>query len=174
VYDRLLASPLDGERWDRLWLDLARYGEDQAHSFQPKLYPYGYFYRDWVVKAFNDDMPYDRFLTEQIAGDLVEGGDREARLAALGYFALGPVYYGNAKADELDDRIDTLCRGMLGLTPVRWDDRRHCPLHGGRLETDQPAQGQQDTDRFRFRQEGEAPRLRAGTLGSLPLPQGGR
>jgi cytochrome c553 len=130
VVDRLLASPQYGERWARHWLDLARYGEDQAHSFQPKLYPYGYFYRDWVVKAFNDDMPYDRFLTEQIAGDLVEGGDREARLAALGYFALGPVYYGNAKADELDDRIDTLCRGMLGLTVAcaRCHDHKFDPI----------------------------------------------
>jgi cytochrome c553 len=130
VVDRLLASPQYGERWARHWLDLARYGEDQAHSFQPKLYPYGYFYRDWVVKALNSDMPYDRFLTEQLAADLLDEPNREERLAALGYFALGPVYYGNAKADELDDRIDTLCRGMLGLTVAcaRCHDHKFDPI----------------------------------------------
>src|SRR5262249_24822110 len=57
VIDRLLASPAYGERYARHWLDLARYGEDQAHSFQPRLYPNGFRYRDWLVKALNDDMP---------------------------------------------------------------------------------------------------------------------
>ena len=73
VVDRLLASPHYGERWGRYWLDVARYGEDQAHSFQPRLYPNGYRYRDWVVRALNRDIPYDRFVLEQIAGDLIEG-----------------------------------------------------------------------------------------------------
>ena len=72
VVDRLLASPHYGERWGRHWLDVARYGEDQAHSFQPRLYPYGYRYRDWLIRAFNRDMPYDRFILEQIAGDLLD------------------------------------------------------------------------------------------------------
>ena len=76
VVDRLLASPHYGERWGRYWLDVARYGEDQAHSFQPRLYPHGYRYRDWVVRAFNRDLPYDQFVVEQIAGDLIEGPDR--------------------------------------------------------------------------------------------------
>jgi cytochrome c553 len=114
--DRLLASPHYGERWGRHWLDVARYGEDQAHTFAARLYPSGFRYRDWVVKSLNDDMPYDRFLMEQVAGDLLDGPKREERLAALGYFAIGPVYYGKAVADELDDRVDTLSRGMLGLT----------------------------------------------------------
>ena len=130
VVDRLLASPHYGERWARHWLDVARYGEDQAHSFQPRLFPYGYRYRDWLVKALNSDMPYDRFLTEQIAGDLIDGPDREDRLAAVGYFALGPHYYGNAIAEELDDRVDTLCRGMLGLTVAcaRCHDHKFDPI----------------------------------------------
>jgi len=130
VVDRLLASPQYGERWARHWLDVARYGEDQAHTFAAKLFPYGHFYRDWVVKALNNDMPYDRFLTEQLAADLLDEPNREDRLAALGYFALGPVYYGNAKADELDDRIDTLCRGMLGLTVAcaRCHDHKFDPI----------------------------------------------
>ena len=73
VVDRLLASPHYGERWGRHWLDVARYGEDQAHTFQARKYPDGFRYRDWVVEAFNADLPYDRFVTEQIAGDLLDG-----------------------------------------------------------------------------------------------------
>jgi mono/diheme cytochrome c family protein len=130
VVDRLLASPHYGERWGRHWLDVARYGEDQAHTFQAKLYPYGYRYRDWVVNALNRDMPYDRFVLEQIAGDLLDGPGRDERLAALGYFALGPVYYGRAVFDELDDRVDTLCRGFLGLTVAcaRCHDHKFDPI----------------------------------------------
>ena len=79
MVDRLLASPHYGERWGRHWLDVARYGEDQAHSFQPRLYPHGYRYRDWVVAAFNADMPYDRFILEQMAGDLLDEPRPNAR-----------------------------------------------------------------------------------------------
>ncbi|MDR3634595.1 MAG: DUF1549 domain-containing protein [Isosphaeraceae bacterium] len=130
VIDRLLASPHYGERWGRHWLDVARYGEDQAHTFEARVYPNGYRYRDWVVKALNADMPYDRFVSLQIAGDLLDGPDRDDRLAATGYFALGPVYYGGAVYDELDDRVDTLCRGFLGLTVAcaRCHDHKFDPI----------------------------------------------
>ncbi len=130
VVDRLLASPRYGERWGRHWLDVARYGEDQAHTFEARLYPNGFRYRDWVVRALNDDMPYDQFVTEQIAGDLIDGPGRDDRLAALGFFALGPVYYGNAIADERDDRVDTLSRGFLGLTVscARCHDHKFDPI----------------------------------------------
>jgi hypothetical protein len=131
VIDELLASPHYGERWGRHWLDVARYGEDQAHTFQARLYPNGYRYRDWVVKAFNDDMPYDRFIKEQIAADLLDGPDRRDNLAALGFFALGPVYYGDQKKlDQYDDRIDTLTRGFLGLTVAcaRCHDHKFDPI----------------------------------------------
>jgi cytochrome c553 len=130
VVDRLLASPHYGERWSRHWLDVARYGEDQAHSFQPRKYPDGFRYRDWVVRAFNTDLPYDRFVLEQIAGDLLDGPDRVGRLAATGFFAVGPVYYGRATADELDDRVDTLARGFLGLTVAcaRCHDHKFDPI----------------------------------------------
>ena len=130
VVDRLLASPRYGERWGRHWLDVARYGEDQAHTFEARKYPYGYRYRDWVVQALNQDLPYDRFLLEQVAGDLLEGPGRDDRLAALGLFALGPVYYGRAIYDELDDRVDTLCRGVLGLTVAcaRCHDHKFDPI----------------------------------------------
>ena len=132
VVDRLLASPHYGERWGRHWLDVARYGEDQAHTFEARLYPHGYKYRDWVTKALNDDLPYDQFLIDQIAGDLVDVDKpgKDDRLAALGFFALGPVYYGGAVYDELDDRVDTLTRGTLGLTVAcaRCHDHKFDPI----------------------------------------------
>jgi mono/diheme cytochrome c family protein len=116
VIDRLLASPHYGERWGRHWLDVARYGEDQAHTFEARHYPDGFRYRDWVVRALNADKPYDRFVMEQIAGDLLEGDDRAERLAATGLFALGPVYYGRATADEIDDRVAPLNVGRKQRT----------------------------------------------------------
>lgn len=131
VVDRLLASPHYGERWARHWLDIARYGEDQAHTFEARRYPQGFRYRDWVVRAFNDDMPFDRFVTEQIAADLLDTPDRLENLPALGFFAVGPVYYGDRnKLDQIDDRIDTLTRGFLGLTVAcaRCHDHKFDPI----------------------------------------------
>ncbi len=139
VIDRLLASPHYGERWGRHWLDVARYGEDQAHTFQARMYPNAYRYRDWVVNSLNNDLPYDRFLAAQIAGDLLPGADDAAKkesAAALGLFALGPVYYADnnaakqAQADEWDDRVDTLTRGVLGLTVAcaRCHDHKFDPI----------------------------------------------
>jgi cytochrome c553 len=131
VVDRLLASPRYGERWARHWLDVARYGEDQAHTFQARKYPNGYRYRDWLIRAFNADMPYDRFIKEQIAADLLGEPNPADCLPALGFFALGPVYYGDPKKlDQLDDRIDTLTRGFLGLTVAcaRCHDHKFDPI----------------------------------------------
>ncbi|MBL8826083.1 MAG: DUF1553 domain-containing protein, partial [Planctomycetaceae bacterium] len=141
LIDRLLASPHYGERWARHWLDVARYGEDQAHTFAARLYKSGYRYRDWLIEAFNQDIPFDRFVMEQIAGDLIDDAAtplavRQQRLPALGFFALGPVYYADAgcaqkaKTDEYDDRIDTLCRGFLGLTVscARCHDHKFDPI----------------------------------------------
>jgi cytochrome c553 len=132
VVDRLLANPHYGERWARHWLDVARYGEDQAHTFQARKYPEGYRYRDWLIKAFNDDLPYDRFITEQLAADLLtEDPDRLQNLPALGFFACGPVYYGDAKKlDQYEDRIDTLMRGLQGLTVAcaRCHDHKFDPI----------------------------------------------
>ena len=131
VVDRLLASPHYGERWGRYWLDIARYGEDQAHSFEPRLYPQGFRYRDWVAHALNADMPYDRFVRAQIAADLTNEPDSKENLPALGFFATGPVYYGDSKMfDQYDDRIDTLSRGFLGLTVAcaRCHDHKFDPI----------------------------------------------
>ena len=113
------------------WMDVARYAEDQAHSFQPRLYPNGFRYRDWLIQAFNQDLPYDRFIVEQIAGDLLDEPGQRQRLSALGFFALGPVYYGDQKMfDQYDDRIDTLSRGVLGLTIAcaRCHDHKFDPI----------------------------------------------
>lgn len=136
VIAHLLDSPHYGERWGRHWLDVARYGEDQAHTFKARRYPRGYLYRDWVVQSLNADMPYDEFVRQQIAGDLLDGPDRHTRIAPLGLFALGPVYYAEnvekakATADEWDDRIDTLTRGVLGLTVAcaRCHDHKYDPI----------------------------------------------
>src|SRR6516225_1685988 len=126
VVDRLLASPHYGERWGRIWLDVARYGEDDYRSLNPnpkgyRPYPNAYAYRDWVIQAFNDDMPFDKFVTAQIAGDLVDPKDRPKMLAGTGFLGLGPWYYDNGafeitRADERHDRVDAVSRGFLGLT----------------------------------------------------------
>lgn len=137
VVDRLLQSPHYGERWGRYWLDVARYSEDQAHTFSVTPNTNGYLYRDWVVSAFNTDLPFDRFVQLQIAGDLLEmpEAERLQQLPALGYFGLGAQYYKNtdaakAAADELDDRVDTLTRGFLGLTVscARCHDHKFDPI----------------------------------------------
>ncbi len=137
VVDRLLASPHYGERWGRYWLDVARYAEDQAHTFAVVPNTFAWRYRDWVIGALNEDMPYDRFVKMQIAADLVDKDDaaRVKNLPALGFFGLGAQYYKNtdaakATADELDDRVDTLTRGFLGLTVscARCHDHKFDPV----------------------------------------------
>jgi cytochrome c553 len=131
VVERLLESPHYGERWARHWLDIARYGEDQAHTFQSRKYPQGFRYRDWLIQSFNRDLPYDEFIKQQIAADLLPGENKRERLPALGFFALGPVYYGDRqKLDQYDDRIDTLTRGFLGLTVAcaRCHDHKFDPI----------------------------------------------
>lgn len=137
VIDRLLASPHYGERWGRHWLDVARYAEDQAHTFAVKPNGSAFRYRDWVVAALNADMPYDRFVKMQIAADSLAKNAAEptADIAALGLFGLGAQYYKNsdaakASADELDDRVDVLTRGFLGLTVscARCHDHKFDPI----------------------------------------------
>jgi len=137
VISRLLQSRHYGERWGRYWLDVARYAEDQAHTFAVRKNTNGYRYRDWVIAALNSDMPYDQFVRLQIAGDLI-GPESEGsydHLVALGLFGLGAQYYKNsdaakAAADELDDRVDTLTRGFLGLTVscARCHDHKFDPI----------------------------------------------
>ena len=140
VIDRLLASPRYGETWGRLWLDVARYGEDDYRSLDPMRrgynpYPNAHLYRDWVIRAFNDDLPYDQFVTAQLAADLLEGPDRVRHLPALGFLGLGPWYYDNGaveitRADERHDRVDAVSRGFLGFTVgcARCHDHKYDPI----------------------------------------------
>ena len=98
LVDRLLASPQYGERWGRYWLDVARYADDRLDSDVELPYPNSFRYRDWVIDAFNKDMPYDRFVKEQIGGDGI----------GLGFYGLSP--------ELTDDKVDVTTRGFLGLT----------------------------------------------------------
>jgi hypothetical protein len=136
VVDQLLASPHYGERVARMWLDLARYAEDQAHIVgkdESLFYPNAYLYRDWVISALNSDMPYDRFVQLQLAADLLEGDD-SPNAAALGLIGLGPKYYGRRSmqvmSDEWEDRVDIVGRGLLGLTVAcaRCHDHKFDPI----------------------------------------------
>ncbi|MCC7234627.1 MAG: PSD1 domain-containing protein [Bryobacterales bacterium] len=108
VVDRLLASPRYGERWGRHWLDVARYADEKYSSTEDAPYPNAWRYRDWVIQAMNADMPYDRFLKAQIAGDLFDPQNKERYIGGLGFFSLSP--------EQQDDRVDALSRGLLGLT----------------------------------------------------------
>lgn len=136
VVQRLLASPHFGERWARMWLDIARYAEDQAHivgNNKSLFYPNAYLYRDWVIDAFNNDMPYDRFVSLQLAADVIEP-DSDQHRASLGFLGLGPKYYDRGrlavKAEEWEDRVDTVTRGLLGLTVAcaRCHDHKYDPI----------------------------------------------
>ncbi len=118
VVDRLLASPRYGERWGRHWLDVARYADtkDGVLMFgDDRVRPYAYTYRDYVIRAFNEDLGFDRFVHEQLAADVVAPKDQSWRLAAMGFLTLGRMFDNNFY-DQIDDRIDTVTRGFLGLT----------------------------------------------------------
>jgi len=118
VVDRLLASPRYGERWGRNWLDVARYADTKDLVLlygRDALRPYAYTYRDYVIRAFNEDLPFDQFVRDQLAADLVEPKLPSWRLAALGFLTLGRLFDNNPH-DQIDDQIDTVSRGLLGLT----------------------------------------------------------
>jgi hypothetical protein len=118
VVERLLASPSYGECWGRHWLDVARYADtkDLVLAYgKDALRPYAYTYRDYVIRAFNDDLPFDQFVQDQLAADLVSPAVPRWRLAALGFLTLGRMFDNNPH-DQIDDQIDTTTRGLLGLT----------------------------------------------------------
>jgi hypothetical protein len=120
VIDRLLASPRYGERMGRLWLDVARYSDDRLDSERDNPYPASFRYRDWVIQAMQNDLPYDVFVKAQIAGDQLP--DREKYQAALGFYALSP--------EMQDDRVDATSRGFLGLTVAcaQCHDHKYDPI----------------------------------------------
>ncbi len=108
VVDRLLASPRYGERWARYWLDVARYSDDVFNSTTDEPYPNSFRYRDWVIRAFNEDMPYNLFVKAQIAGDAITASDPAKYRPGLGFFGLSP--------EMQDDRVEATTKGFLGLT----------------------------------------------------------
>lgn len=130
VVERLLASPHYGENWARHWLDVARYSDTKGYVYgrEEKNWVHATPYRDWVVRALNDDMPYDRFLLLQIAADQVEPGGAP-NLAAMGFLTLGRRFLGVTQ-DIIDDRIDVLMRGTQGLTVAcaRCHDHKFDPI----------------------------------------------
>ena len=133
LIDRLLASPHYGERWARHWLDLARFAETDGFEHDA-VRPNSWRYRDYVVKAFNDDKPYDRFIREQIAGDELWPGDPEA-LVATGFNLLGPDMVDSSdqiqrRHNTLNDMTDTVALTFLGLTMgcARCHDHKFEPI----------------------------------------------
>jgi mono/diheme cytochrome c family protein len=144
VVDRLLASPHYGERWARIWMDLARYSDtkgDAPRRDDPR-FPHAWTYRDYLIDAFNSDKPYSVFVTEQIAADLLVKQEIEAaklkrqdaptdqsKLAALGFLTLGNRHDGR-RNDIIDDQIDVISKGFLGLTIscARCHDHKFDPI----------------------------------------------
>ena len=131
VLDRLLSSPRYGERWGRYWLDVARYADTKGYlaGNESRNFPYSYTYRDWVIGAMNADLPYDQFIIQQIAGDQIATKENPAPNAALGFLTLGRRFLNN-QPDIIDDRIDVVCRGLMGLTVgcARCHDHKFDPI----------------------------------------------
>ncbi|WP_367874480.1 PSD1 and planctomycete cytochrome C domain-containing protein [Luteolibacter sp. Populi] len=135
--DRLLASRGFGERWGRHWLDIARYGESTGPSRNIP-YPHAWKYRDYVLDAVAKDVPFDRFIREQIAGDLLPAADdasRDRQLTATGFLALGVKdvnqrFKVRFQMDNVDEKIDTVTRSVLGLTVscARCHDHKFDPV----------------------------------------------
>jgi hypothetical protein len=115
--DKFLASPRFGERWGRHWLDLARYADSKGYlaGGSSRLYPFAYTYRDWVIRAFNEGLPYDEFVSKQLAADLMVNSRNHPDLAALGFLTVGPRFL-NRRHLIIDDRIDVVTRGLMGFT----------------------------------------------------------
>ena len=136
VIDRLLASPHYGERWGRHWLDLARYADSGGYEFDYDR-PHAWRYRDYVIKSFNEDKPYNRFIIEQLASDQLDGVDVKANPEALvptGFVRNGPTVDNanneETRMDELDDMVTTTSSVFLGLTVgcARCHDHKYDPI----------------------------------------------
>ncbi len=135
--DQLLASPQFGERWGRHWLDVARYADNTGRAWNAPL-TYAWRYRDWVIDALNADKPYDRFVTEQLAGDLLPAkliAEARSQRIATGFLALGAhdlqnLSYEQFMLDGIDDQIDVTTRALLGLSVAcaRCHDHKYDPV----------------------------------------------
>jgi cytochrome c553 len=130
LVDQLLESPHYGERWGRYWLDVARYADNKGYVFfEETSFPWSHTYRDWVIEAFNNDMPFNRMIELQLAADLAPGPKDPGALAALGFLTIGGHFMNNVH-DIFDDRIDVVSRGLLGLTAscARCHDHKYDPI----------------------------------------------
>ena len=132
LVDSLLASPRYGERWGRYWLDVARYADTKDGVLMygdNRIRPFAYTYRDYVIRAFNDDKPFDRFIHEQLAADQLGLPPDAPELAAMGFLTLGRMFDRN-RHDVIDDQIDVVTRGFLGLTAscARCHDHKFDPI----------------------------------------------
>lgn len=128
LVDEYLASPQFGERWARHWLDVSRYADTKGYVFrEDRNYPDAWRYREWVIGALNKDLPYNEFVIKQIAADLVS--DDPADLHAMGFLTLGRRFLNN-RHDIIDDRIDVVTRGLMGLTVTcaRCHDHKFDPI----------------------------------------------
>lgn len=129
VVDRLLASPRYGERWGRHWLDIARYADTHGGSaIGFTKFPFSYTYRDYVVQSFNGDVPWNRFVAEQVAADQMGLAETDPALAALGFLTIGMQFRN--RNDLVDDQIDVVSRGLMGLTIAcaRCHDHKYDPI----------------------------------------------
>ena len=165
LVDRLLATPAFGERQARRWMDIARYADTKGYVFEEeRRYAYAYTYRDWLVRSFNEDLPYDQFLIRQIAADkAVDWEKQPAELAAMGFLTLGRRFL-NSEPDIIDDRLDVVFRGTQGLTVscARCHDHKFDPiptadyysLYGVFASSTEPA------DKPLISQPGDSPEMR--------------
>ena len=152
LIDRLLASPRYGERWGRHWLDLAKYADTTgpSNNGRDNRYLWSWTYRDWVIRAMNEDLPYDQFILKQIAADKLSP-DAPRDLAAMGYLTLGNRFGGNSPNDVIDDRIDLISKSTMALTLAcaRCHDHKFDPiptkdyysLHGVFNSCNEPKEG---------------------------------
>jgi hypothetical protein len=137
VVDKLLASPQFGERWGRHWLDVARFGESSGKNVN-FAYPHAWRYRDWVIKAFNDDLPYDRCVKELLAGDLLPAANEKEKVEnqiATGFLAIGPKDHNERspqqfQMDVADEQIDVTTQAFLAVTVgcARCHDHKFDPI----------------------------------------------
>lgn len=137
LVDDLLASPGYGEKWGRRWLDVARYADSNGMD-ENLAYVNAWRYRDWVIKSFNTDKPYDQFVREQVAGDLLPGGseaERAERITATGFLVIGPKMLAEddpmkMRMDIIDEQLDTLGQAVMGMTLgcARCHDHKFDPL----------------------------------------------
>ena len=149
VVDRLLASPRYGERWGRHWLDVARYADSNGLD-ENLVYKNAFRYRDYVIQAFNQDKPFDQFLTEQLAGDLLPTNDLKTQIerwTATGFLTLGAKMLAEddpvkMEMDIVDEQLDTTVRAFMGLTIGC--ARCHGTGYRGRLAVFEAASGPAD------------------------------